>query len=286
MTPSSLMALTRPACPANIAACQVKLRAAAVLDRGVALLDRGGNPDELTEALAELHRAWAEIEQGATASSPWPRVAAAAGSTAADEEVREIVSSLEPSFRAQELTFAVTQSLPTSPWRRRRAARLAGTALGPPASRACHTLSAARQRAGSHLEGHGVAAQQASACHRSLAWRSGGQIDRRPALLLGRARHPVGVAFQRPQHRPERPAGPARHRRRVRDRCRHPRRSSAPTPRCCGWCSRSWSSWPASPRLPFLRHRAGSLTLVLVILFNIVQPTGWRVGLLRVETSP
>ena len=59
--------------------------------------------------------------------------------------------------------------------------------------------------------------------------------------------------------------------------------ASARTRRCCGACSRS----PCCSRLraarDLVRRRAGGLHGVLFILFNLIQPVGWRVGLVRVE---
>ena len=59
---------------------------------------------------------------------------------------------------------------------------------------------------------------------------------------------------------------------------------SATTRTRCGSCSRSPSLFAsyAPLRISFLAGQAG-FTVFLAILFNIVQPTGWRVGLVRVE---
>ena len=95
----------------------------------------------------------------------------------------------------------------------------------------------------------GVAAQQRARRRRARDRRVRRQGDGRPALLLGRARHPVGAALERAQHRARTPSaacsgtvvgfliGAALL---TVDRHRY-RRSS-------GSCSRRRSCWPDSPR--------------------------------------
>ncbi len=89
----------------NRAACAVKARAASVLERGAELLDEtGGRPDALEAALAELRGALDALERNTTVDLP------AEHTVAADERrVESLVTALDPSFRAQELSFAVSQ---------------------------------------------------------------------------------------------------------------------------------------------------------------------------------
>ncbi len=272
--------------PANMASCQVKLRAAAVLDRGVELLKAPhGNPGELQEALAELHVAWANVEQGATLELPVARVVAAVGPTAAAEEAREIVSSLDPSFRAQELTFAVTQvasniAVAAAAEQRGWLERLLGRQ--PPGLP--NTLLAARQRAGSHLESHSVW------LHNSLRGAVGLGLAVLVARLTG-VQHSFWVVLGTLSV--------------LRSNALNTGQNvlrglfgtvvgfviGAAILAAIGTnATLLWLLLPivilmagTAPAVISFAAGQGAFTLVLVILFNIVQPAGWRVGLLRVE---
>ncbi len=277
----------RAGAPANVAACQVKLGAAAVLDRGVELLGaRNGRPAQLEEALAELHRAWAEVEQGATVELPVARVAGGGGPRAApEEEVREIVSALDPSFRAQELAFAVTQvaaniALAAAAEQRSWLARLLGRR--PPGLP--NALLAARQRAGSHLESHSVW------LHNSLRGAAGLGLAVLVARLTG-VQHSFWVVL----------GTLSVLRSNALNTGQNVLRGLLGT--VAGFVigagilavigTNAILLWLVLPIAIFLAGIAPAVisfaagqagfTLVLVILFNIVQPAGWRVGLLRVE---
>jgi hypothetical protein len=278
--------------PVNAAACQVKLRAGEVLDRGVALMSApAGGPEALEQALAELHQALARVEQTAAIELPVVRTATparpAAGDGAGDgaKDKRELVSSLDPSFRAQELTFAVTQlasniALSAAAERRGWLARLLGRQpLGLP-----NTILAARQRASSHLESHSVW------LHNSLR----GAIGLGLAVLVARL---TGV-----QHSFWAVLGTLSVlRSNALNTGQNAVRGLLGT--VAGFAIGAailaligtnaimlWLLLPiaillagAAPAvISFAAGQAG-FTLVLVILFNIVQPAGWRVGLLRVE---
>ncbi len=85
--------------PIDRAACAVKLATAEVLERGADLLEvTGGDGRPLHRALLELTGALRHMEDLATAAT-LPAVAGPAG---------EFISALDPSFRAQELAFAVS----------------------------------------------------------------------------------------------------------------------------------------------------------------------------------
>src|ERR1700722_5096990 len=108
----------------NRAALRVKEAAAAVLDRAADLLDsRGGSSDELDAALTELATAHAKLQEGVTADLPVrsvrpasaPAVASppigsepASDPAAGGEPVSEFITSLDPAFRAEELSYAVS----------------------------------------------------------------------------------------------------------------------------------------------------------------------------------
>jgi uncharacterized membrane protein YccC len=283
----------RPAgAPVNVAACQVKLRAADVLDRGVALMSApAGGPETLEQALAALHQALGQVERTATIELPVARVATPARPAAGDgtgegpKDEKELVSSLDPSFRAQELTFAVTQlasniALAAAAERRGWLARLLGRQpLGSPG-----TILAARQRASSHLESHSVW------LHNSLRGAIGLGLAVLVARLTG-VQHSFWVVL----------GTLSVLRSNALNTGQNAVRGLLGT--VAGFAIGAailaligtnaimlWLLLPiaillagAAPAvISFAAGQAG-FTLVLVILFNIVQPAGWRVGLLRVE---
>lgn len=93
--------------PVSRPACAVKVAAARVLERCAELLaGEGGDCAELRGALGELDEAVAGVERTATV-----RAGTVADGTASDASLvpaDEVISALDPSFRAQELGFAVT----------------------------------------------------------------------------------------------------------------------------------------------------------------------------------
>ena len=95
--------------PADLAACAVKRAAAAVLERGAELLAvNGGDCQQLHEALAELNDATNRLEDGAMAYLPVRSLQGGSSEDSAEERAGEFITSLDPSFRAQELGFAVS----------------------------------------------------------------------------------------------------------------------------------------------------------------------------------
>src|SRR6185437_2896567 len=158
------------------AALRVKEAAAAVLDRAADLLESmGGSSDELDAALTELAAAHAKMQEGVMVDLPvWSRppasdpavatdpAAATDPATATDpaasgEPASEFITSLDPAFRAQELSYAVsliarnvelTAAAERRSWRERWLGRQPEGVPG--------TLSAARERITSYLEPHSV----------------------------------------------------------------------------------------------------------------------------------
>ena len=139
-------------------ACAVKVAAAAVLERGADLLDApGADPDALRGALDELGEALAALERRDALALPILEPAAARAGSAGDGRVGAFISSLDPSFRAQELSFVVSQiarnvELAAAAERRSWLERLLGRQ--PPGL--AGTLSAAQERAAAHVERHSV----------------------------------------------------------------------------------------------------------------------------------
>jgi hypothetical protein len=132
--------------------CRVMTAAASVLDCSADLLEcpRGG-VQVTTPALAEMHSALRELEHDTTSVLP------AAGSADRDEEARNLVTALDPSFRAQELSFVVTQIATNSAFAAAAARRTwLERLLGRQPEGLSGRLSAAQERAGSRLARHSV----------------------------------------------------------------------------------------------------------------------------------
>jgi hypothetical protein len=134
----------------------VMTAAALVLERGGDLLDAPRrSPEALHAALAELRARLSELERGATLKLPVRT--GADGGVVMEPPAGDVISSLDPGFRAQELGFAVWQiatniDLAAAAERRGWLEQLVGRRpAGLPGP-----LSAAQERAGSHVERHSV----------------------------------------------------------------------------------------------------------------------------------
>jgi hypothetical protein len=272
--------------PVNRGACAVRSAAATVLDRGAALLDDpSADPAALQDALQDLDAALAAMEHAATAELPVRQATPAASAVAVDERIGEFLTSLDPSFRAQELAFAVTQvgrniELTAAAERRSWVDRL----LGRQPKGLAGTLSAAQERAAAHIQRHSVW------LHNSIRGAAGLGLAVLVANLSG-VQHSFWVvlgtlsvlrsnALSTGQNALRGLLGTA-----------------------AGFAigalllipvgsntSVLWLLLPpailvagiAPAVISFAAGQAG-FTLVLVILFNIVAPAGWRVGLVRIE---
>jgi len=304
----------------NPAACKVKNAAAAVLERGAELLESPrASLDGLHDALTALREALTKLERdaigqlpmqstvfegaafegaafegaavsGAAASDPdggppTPQQLRRAESIMLDEHVSEVIDALDPSFRAQEISFVASLigrniELAARAERRSWLDRL----LGRQPEGLPGTLTAAQERAAAHVERHSVW------LHNSVRGAVGLGLAVLVANLTG-VQHSFWVVLG----------------------TLSVLRSSAlntglnafravlgttagfvigalllfPIGHSTGLL---WFLLPpaivlagiAPAAISFAAGQAG-FTLVLVILFNIIQPTGWRVGLLRVE---
>ena len=154
-TTVSLMIARPTGVSANPIACPVRAAVADVLDRCADLLAAPrDSPERLNGALSALQVALEEMEARATAELPIAEFVGAAGSLN-DDRVAEFVSALDPTFRAQELTFATSQiganvAFAASADCRSWIDRL----LGRQPAGLSSTLDAARERAASHVERH------------------------------------------------------------------------------------------------------------------------------------
>jgi uncharacterized membrane protein YccC len=135
--------------------CDVKLAAAVVLERGAALLDAPSrSPAELRAALDALDEQVSALELDARLKLP---SRAAAGDVAVADSTGSVLSAIDPSFRAQELSFVVAAigrniDLAAAAERRSWLAQLLGRA---PAD-VRGTLASAQERAGAHVERHSL----------------------------------------------------------------------------------------------------------------------------------
>jgi len=257
--------------------CDVKRAAARVLERGADLLDDPRlDAQPLHDAQRRLAAAVALLEESTTIALP----AAGNGGSAT-----EVVTALDPAFRAQELSFVVAQigtniEFAAAAERRGWLDRL----MGRQPEGLATTFSAARERAGSFaarnsiwlqnsiragagLAGAVLVSRISSVDHafwvvlgtlsvlRSNALNTGQTIVR--ALMGTFTGFIVGAALV----------------------------SLVGTNTTVLWFLLPPAVFFASLAPATISFAAGqaAFTLVLLILFNILQPTGWRVGLVRIE---
>jgi len=127
----------------------VKSAAAEVLDRAADLVDRPAGPREpLRQALSQMRSALAELERATVALLP----AESAPLDTAETSAPRIVSSLDPSFRAQELSFVVAQIATNADFAAAAARRSwIDRLLGRQPEGLPGLLTAAHERAGAHV---------------------------------------------------------------------------------------------------------------------------------------
>jgi uncharacterized membrane protein YccC len=267
----------------NRSALDVKTGAADVLDGVADLLDgRAGDVDGLRAAVARMRGALLTMESDATRVLPVHRVSEPG---ADGDRAVEIVTSLDPTFRAQELSFAVGQIAANVErtvlaerrgWLDRVLGRQPEGLAGP--------LAAAHERAAAHLERHsvwlhnsvrGAVALAAAILVATLTgvqhsfWVVLGTLSvlRSNALNTGQniVRGLVGTAVG----------------------------FAAGAALLVGIGTNSTVLWFLLPvailiagiapaAISFAAGQA-AFTMTLLILFNIIAPAGWRVGLVRIE---
>jgi uncharacterized membrane protein YccC len=286
----------------NRAALRVKEAAAAVLDRAADLLDsRGGSSDELGAALTELAAAHAKMQEGVTAGLPARSLRptsdpAVAGSLVEPEPsvgdpaasggpVSEFITSLDPAFRAEELSYAVsliarnvelTAAAERRSWRERWLGRQPEGVPG--------TLSAARERITSYLEPHSVW------LHNSLRGAAGLGLAVLAARLTG-VQHSFWVVLGALSVLRSNALNTGQDA--VRAMLGTVTGFIVGAALLVGIGTNTTLLWFLLPPAVFLAGVApacisfaggqAAFTLTVVILFNILQPTGWRVGLVRIE---
>src|SRR3954452_4679943 len=141
---------TGPQPAADPAVRAVMIAAADALERGAELLDAPrSSPAALHAAVGELGSRLGELERSVALSVP----VAADGEVLVGPPAGEVISALDPSFRAQELSYVVMQiaaniDFAAAAERRSWLAQLLGRRPAPVPGR----LSAAQERASSHLQ--------------------------------------------------------------------------------------------------------------------------------------
>ena len=270
----------------NRPACAVKVTAAAVLERCADLLDAPhASPDALRAALDELRGALAELERGDALALPIREHAAAGDAVAVDSRIGEFITSLDPSFRAQELSFVVSQiarnvDLAAAADRRGWLERL----LGRRSPGLAGTLSAAQERAAAHVERHSVW------LHNSVRGAAGLGLAVLVAKLTG-VQHSFWVVL----------GTLSVLRSNALNTGQNVLRGLLGT--TAGFIVGAaivaliganttllWLLLPAAVLFAGLAPAAisfaagqAAFTLTLLILFNILQPAGWQLGLVRIE---
>jgi hypothetical protein len=268
---------TRPPAPV----CEARVAAATVLDTAADLLDAPtSDPKALHAALADLDTAVAALEMGAGLDLP-------SGDTTQrpSPHTSRFVSSLDPSFRAIELSFIVTQlarnvDVAAAADRRSWFAKLIGRT---PAGSG-RTLSAAQERAAAHIERHSVW------LHNSLRGAAGLGLAVLVARLTG-VQHAFWVVL----------GALSVLRSNALSTGQNFLRGLLGT--TAGFIvggvlvaligtntTLLWLLLPvailfaglAPTTISFAAGQA-AFTLTLLILFNIIAPAGWRIGLVRIE---
>ena len=268
------------------ATCAVKVAAAKTLEQGADLLEtpRRGSA-ELRAALDQLHATLVAMERSATVELPIGSISGDAGPAGDPGRVNMVVTVLDPSFRAQELSFAASQvanniELTVAAERRTWWERL----MGRQPTGVAGTLSAAHERASAHFDRHSVWFQNSVR----------GSVALGLAVLVGRltgVQHSFWVIFG----------------------TLSVLRSNALT--TGQFIARGifgtvlgfgvgaallavigtnttvlWLLLPpavllagAAPAVISFAAGQAAFTLTLLILFNIIQPAGWELGLVRLE---
>jgi uncharacterized membrane protein YccC len=285
---SAIMAQSSPmtiAMPSH-ASLAVKQLVADVLEAGADLLgDPAATPEALRNALARLREALTAMDRDATVELPVATGVVSSDAGLADEQIGEFLTSLDPSFRAQELSFAValiagnidsTVAAERRTWWERLLGRQPEGLSGP--------LAAARERAVAHLEPHSVW------LHNSLRGAVGLAIAVLVASQTG-VQHSFWVVL----------GTLSVLRSNALNTGQNAVRGVAGT--VVGFVIGAvllqligtdttllWLLFPvvvlfagiAPVLISFVAGQA-AFTLTIVILFNLVQPAGWRLGLVRVE---
>jgi uncharacterized membrane protein YccC len=261
--------------------CAVKQAGASALDAAADLLESPGQAGEtLSAATAQLRAGLEELERTSTAALP--ESAAAADD---EENARRVVSALDPSFRSQELSFIVLQIAANVDFAARAERRTwLEKVLGRQPEGFVGFLAAAHQRAGSHAERNSLW------LHNSLRGAAGLGLAVLVADLLS-VQHAFWVAF----------ATLSVLRSSALSTGQNLARAVIGT--TVGFViggaivavvgTNTAVLWAVLPFVVLLAGLApatvsfaagqAAFTLTLMILFNLLAPAGWKIGLVRIE---
>ncbi len=268
------------------AACPVRSGAASVLECGADLLaTRSGRSEALHAALADLRESLTALHNDDAMRLPDLPVAAGLRAAAPKDPIDAFITSLKPGFWAQELSFAVSQiaaniDLAAAAERRSWMERL----LGRQPTGVAGTLSVAQQRAGAHVERRSVW------LHNSVRGASALGLAVLVAKLTG-VQHSFWVVL----------GALSVLRSNALSTGQSVVRSLLGT--SAGFVAGGalvvvigtnttllWLLLPPAVLLAGLAPAAisfaagqAAFTLTVLILFNIIQPIGWRLGLVRIE---
>jgi uncharacterized membrane protein YccC len=292
----------RPPAGPSRPACAVKATAAAVLERGAELLnENGGKDDELQQAMADLDSSLSRLENHAAAELPGgpagtgpestgpestgPESTGPAGSAGPDDHVRMLVSALDPAFRAQEIGYAVrligrTIALTAAAERRTWLQRM----LGRQPAGVSGTLSAAEARVAAHVEPHSVWLRN------SIRGAAGLGLAVLVARLTG-VQHSFWVVLGTLSVLRSNALSTGQDALRALAGTVAGLVVGAGILLAIGPSGRAlWILLPVAVLLAGVAPAAisfaagqAAFTLTLVILFNLIRPAGWTVGLLRLE---
>jgi len=282
-----VIAAPRPDGPAHTSpVCHVRSTAAAALAAGADVLEQPQRPlEELRATRERLTEALAGLEQGATRALPIGGGATDAPADRDSDPATGFIASLEPSFRAQELGFIVSQlamNVELSAWADRRSwlARLLGRR---PAGLA-GPLSAAQERAGAHVDPHSVW------LHNSVRAAIGLALAVLVAKLTG-VQHSFWVVFGALSVLRSNALSTGQNVVRALVGTMIGFVAGAALVSAIGTDTTAlWILLPvvvlfagfAPAAISFIAGQA-AFTLVLFILFNIIAPVGWHIGLVRIE---
>jgi Fusaric acid resistance protein-like len=268
----------RDGSPVSRPACAVKLAAATVLDRAAELLDSPRHsPEALASALSELEDRLHELERSAAAGLPEPD---GDGAVAA-----AVISSLDPGFRAQELSFVVSRiaansALSAAAEKRSWFEQL----IGRQPSGLVGRFAAAQERAGAHVERHSLS------LHNSLRGAAGLGLAVLVADLSG-VQHAFWVVFGTLSVLRSNALSTGQNIVRGMLGTTAGFVVGAVLVAAIGTNTGVlWALLPIAVLLAGLAPAAisfaagqAAFTLVLLILFNILAPAGWQIGLVRIE---
>jgi uncharacterized membrane protein YccC len=269
---------------AGRAACRVKTEAAGLLDRGAELLESpGADPAELEAALVGLRESRMAVEDGAASDLP-ARQSGAIRSGGGDA-ARELISALDPGFRAQELSYAIAQVagnivLTAAAERRTWWERLLGRQPGNLAG----TLHAAAERAAAQAERHSVwlhnSVRGAAALGIAVLLADLTGVEHSFWVVLGTLSVLRSNALNTGQNVLRGVVGTA-----VGVVIGAGLLFLIGTNATVLWILLPIAIFVAGTAPTVISFAAGQVgfTVTLVLLFNLVAPTGWRVGLYRIE---